>query len=227
MIEIIDKLGIEMFMGSDSAILDQIALLLTNAYVWIPMYLALFVLIIKNNDNMQQILLTLCFIAVLIFLASGVANLLVKPLVERLRPCNDPQFKCFCQIAGDMHENSFSFFSSHAANTMSVATFFTLLVRSRLLSITLYFWSFVNMWTRLYLGQHFFTDILAGMVWGIVVAFAVYALYRGLFRKLSSGNKFVSTQYTETGFSYLDVDVVVSVFMLTVCISVIPMFINF
>ena len=226
MIETIDRFGIELFMGSDSAILDQIALLLTNAYTWIPMYLALFILIIKNNDNMQQILLTLCFIAVLIFLASGTSNLLVKPIVERLRPCNDPQFKYICQIAGDMHEKSFSFFSSHAANTMAVATFFTLLVRSGLLSVTLYSWSIINMWTRLYLGQHFFTDVLAGMVWGIVVAILVYTLYFRLFKRLSSGNKFVSTQYTETGFSYLDVDVVVSVFFLTLCVSEIPVFIN-
>ena len=93
MIEIIDKIGVDIFFGSNSAFLDNLALLLTNVYTWIPMYIALFVLIIKNNDNMQQILLVLAMIALCVFIASGTANLLVKPLVARLRPCNDIQYK--------------------------------------------------------------------------------------------------------------------------------------
>ena len=127
MIEYLDKIGIDLFFGSDSAFLDQMALVLTNAYAWVPMFIALFILIIKNNDNVQQILLVMGCIALCVFLASGTSNLLVKPLVERVRPCNDPQYKYLAQIAGDMHSKDFSFFSSHAANTMAVATFFTFL----------------------------------------------------------------------------------------------------
>ena len=51
MIEYLDKIGIDLFFGSDSAFLDQMALVLTNAYAWVPMFIALFILIIKNNDN--------------------------------------------------------------------------------------------------------------------------------------------------------------------------------
>lgn len=222
MIELIDKLGIDLFFGSDSAILDQVALMLTNAYVWIPMFIALFILIIKNNDNVQQIFLVMGSIALCVFLASGTANLLVKPLVERVRPCNDPEYMYLAQIAGNMHSKDFSFFSSHAANTMAVATFFTFLTRSFLLSITLYAWSLINMWTRLYLGQHFLTDVLAGLVWGIVAACVAYAVFYSIYRNMSTGKKYVSTQYTVTGYSYLDVDVVVSIFFLTLCCSLIP-----
>lgn len=223
MIEFIDKIGIEYLFGSQSGFLDHIALLMTNAYVWIPMFLALFLLIVKNHDNMQQILLCLACVALCIFLASGTANLVVKPMVERIRPCNEPQYKYLAQIAGNMHERDFSFFSSHAANTMAVATFFLLLVRSALLSIVLYTWSFLNMWTRLYLGQHYLTDILAGLVWGIVSALVAYALFRKIFKSISSSNKFVSTQYTSTGFSLLDVDIVVAAFFLTLTVIMIPL----
>ena len=37
-------IGIDFLFGSQSAFLDHVALLLTNAYVWIPMFLALFLL---------------------------------------------------------------------------------------------------------------------------------------------------------------------------------------
>jgi undecaprenyl-diphosphatase len=223
MIEYLDKIGIDLFFGSDSVFLDQMALVLTNTYAWVPMFIALFILIIKNNDNVQQILLVMGCIALCVFLASGTSNLLVKPLVERVRPCNDPQYKYLAQIAGDMHSKDFSFFSSHAANTMAVATFFTFLSRSLLLSVTLYAWSLINMWTRLYLGQHFLTDILVGMIWGIVSACIAYAVFYSIYKNMSTGKKYVSTQYTVTGYSYLDVDVVVSLFFLTLCCSTIPL----
>lgn len=222
MIEAIDNFGIQVFFGSSSAFLDQIALMLTNVYMWIPMFITLFILIVKNNDNMQQILVILGCIALCVFLASGTANLLVKPLVERVRPCNDLHYKYLAQIAGNIHEKDFSFFSSHAASTTAVATFFVLLVRSSMLSITLYCWALINMWTRLYLGQHFLTDVIVGMVWGIIAACVAYAICHKLQKNISSGRNFISTQYTDTGYSHIDVDVVVSVFCLTLCCSTIP-----
>ena len=53
MIEAIDNIGIEWLLGSDSSILDHIALTMTNAWTWVPLYVALLILIIKNNDNMR------------------------------------------------------------------------------------------------------------------------------------------------------------------------------
>lgn len=221
MIENIDKAGLEFFFGSQSAFLDHISIVLTNAYVWIPMFIAMFIMVIKNHDDVRQILLCLFCIALCVFIASGAANLLVKPLVERLRPCNDPQFKYMAVIAGNIHEKDFGFFSSHAANTMAVWMFFTLLVRSSLLSLTLFAWSLINMWTRLYLGQHFVSDILVGAVWGIISGIVAYSIYFRLKKNMSESKKYVSTQYTSVGFSYLDVDVVVSVFALTLVCSTI------
>ncbi len=222
MIETIDKYGIELFYGSDSCYVDHVALLLTNAYVWVPMFIAMLVLIIKNHDNMQQILLCIGCIALCVFIASGMANLVVKPMVERLRPCNDPQYKYLEQIAGNLHEKDFSFFSAHAANTMAVATFFTLLVRSALLSCTLYVWSFVNIWSRLYLGQHFLTDVLVGLLWGIVSGIIAYMIFFRIHNRISTSKRYVSSQYTSTGFSLLDIDVVVSLFCIVIVCSMIP-----
>lgn len=220
---VVDRFFIDIFFGSDSVFFDQMALTLTNAYFWVPLFIALFVLIVKNNDNVTQILLAIGCIALCVFIASGMSNLLVKPLVERIRPCNDPEFKYLAQIAGDMHSKDFSFFSSHAANTIAVATFFTLMVRSVLLSTTLYLWAVVNMWTRLYLGQHFFTDVIVGVAWGIVAALISYYLYYKLYKKVSTERSYISSHYTSTGYSYIDVDAVTAVFFLMLCISTLPL----
>lgn len=217
----IDQFGIDFFFGSTSAFLDSIALTFTNAFTWVPLYIALLVLIIKNNDNMSQI--SICFgMAVLgIALSSVMANVIAKPLVERVRPCNTLELKYLVQIAGDLHSKDFSFFSSHAANTMSLAVFFCLLVRSRLLGVSLVCWSLLNCWTRLYLGQHFLTDVMVGLIWGIIVGFICYYIYRKLYGRVSQKLHFVSSQYTSTGYSLLDIDMVLSVLVLTLACTII------
>lgn len=213
---IIDKIGIMLFMGSDSAFLDYFALTVTDALVWIPMFLALAYMVIKNNDNMQQILVFFCCLAFMMLLSAGVCNIIVKPLVERVRPCNTPEIKYLVQIAGDYHAKDFSFFSSHAANTMAVTAFMTMVVRSRRLFMTLFTWFIINIWSRLYLGQHFLTDITVGAMWGIVSAILAYYIYDKVYGRITEKKAFISEQYTVTGFAISDVNIVVTVFMLTV-----------
>ena len=205
-----------LFMGSDSAFLDYFALTVTDALVWIPMFLALAYMVIKNNDNMQQILVFFCCLAFMMLLSAGVCNIIVKPLVERVRPCNTPEIKYLVQIAGDYHAKDFSFFSSHAANTMAVTAFMTMVVRSRRLFMTLFTWFLINIWSRLYLGQHFLTDITVGAMWGIVSAILAYYIYDKVYGRITEKKAFISEQYTVTGYAISDVNIVVTVFMLTV-----------
>ena len=50
-----DKQLLLWFNGSDSLFLDGMAKTLTTASTWIPMYLALFLMVLKNNDNIPVI----------------------------------------------------------------------------------------------------------------------------------------------------------------------------
>lgn len=224
MVELIDNIGIHCLMGSNSAILDHIALTLTNAWTWLPLYISLLILIIKNNDDMQQIVVCFAFAVLGIAMASVMANVIAKPLVERVRPCNNPEIMYMFQVAGDLHNKDYSFFSSHAANTMALTVFFILLVKSYALSFTLITWSLINCWTRLYLGQHYLTDIIVGIIWGVISGVVAYFLFHKTYTKIAPSTHFVSTQYTQSGYSQLDVDTIISVFVITVAYSLIPNF---
>ncbi len=196
------------FNGGGSLFTDNLALLLTQGVAWIPLYLALFYLVVKNNQTMMQIVMVVGCAALCVALASGVDNMLVKPLVARPRPSLDPTFMYAVDVVRKYRESGFSFFSAHAANTMSVAVFFSLLVRSRMLTLSLLFWSLFNCWTRLYLGVHYPSDILAGMLWGALAGGVSYLVYVKCYYKFNPKINFISSHYTSTGYAAADIDVV-------------------
>lgn len=204
------------FNGSDSLFLDHFMSVLTSGLTWLPLYLSLFYLVVKNNETMQQILLIVGSASLCILLADGMADWIAKPLVARFRPSNDPAIKYLVHIVADRRGSPYGFFSAHAANTMSIAFFFCLLVKSKVLNISLILWSLVNCYTRLYLGMHYPLDILTGIVWGVIVGTVVYYLfYLKMYNKISPKLNYISTQYTSTGYALSDIDVVVNVLLLT------------
>lgn len=118
------------FNGSDNLFIDQLALVLTSGLTWIPLYLTLFYIIVRNNETMAQIGLAVMGALVCVALSEGITDGVVKPLVERWRPNNDPILKYSIQVVGNLRGSGYSFFSAHAANTMSIAMFFSLLMRA-------------------------------------------------------------------------------------------------
>lgn len=212
----IDIFFLRLLNGSDSMFLDRLAVTLTSGYVWIPLYVFLAFLVIKNNKSMSQILLVFFCGIIGVLLSGGLSDLVVKPLVMRHRPCFDPVWSGMVQTVEGYSVRGYSFFSSHAANTMSLAVFFSLLTRHRIMSIVLIAWSFFNAWTRIYLGVHWFTDVLTGLLWGALTGVLVYILYYRLFYRISPKVKYVSTKYTVTGYSHNDIYMCMSIITLTV-----------
>lgn len=201
--------------GSDSLFIDGLAVALTTATTWIPLYLALFFLVLRNNESMKQILLIIGCAALCVVLAGTVDDSFVKPTVARLRPTHDLQIGMSVDVVGGYRGGSYGFFSAHAANTFSIAVFFSLLVRNGILAFLLVLWSFINCWTRMYLGVHFPGDILCGLLWGGLVGMFIYYVYYKINIRISTGMKFISSQYTSTGYQLIDIDVVINVLFFT------------
>ena len=214
-----DRLVLSWFNGSNSVFLDGWMSALTSGFTWLALYASLFYLVVKNNETMGQIMLVVGCALACVGLADIMADVIVKPLVERWRPSNDPIFKYDVSVVDGYRGTSYGFFSAHAANTFSIALFFTFLVRNRVLSVVLVLWSFVNCYTRMYLGLHYPSDIVCGLLWGSVCAIGVYYFYLRVSRRMFGEDNYVSTQYTSTGYRLCDVDIVVFVLVSTVLIT--------
>ena len=172
-----DKQLLLMLNGSDSAFLDWVVMILTDAKTWIPLYLSLLYVVIKTNRNLRDVLLILAAAGLCVLLAGTIDDEIVKPLVARWRPGHDPEIGHLIDTVDDYRGGNYGFFSAHASNTFSLALFFSLLMRQRLLTIGLVSWSLVNCWTRMYLGVHYPGDITVGLIWGALVGSFVYWLY--------------------------------------------------
>lgn len=207
--------------GSDSLFLDGLVKTLTTATTWIPLYLSLFYIVLKNNDNVRKVLLIIACAGLCVFIAGSLNDMIVKPSIARWRPSRDSEIAMLVDVVNGYRGGRFGFFSSHAANTFSIAIFFAMVVRSRLLTTALVFWSLLNCWTRLYLGVHFPGDILCGLVWGGVTGSSVWYLYYRIRQKIDQREYYISTQYTSTGYQRSDSNVVVTIMVLTIIYAVI------
>jgi undecaprenyl-diphosphatase len=216
----LDKQLLLWFNGSDSLFLDGLVNTLTTATTWIPLYLGLFYMVLKNNDNVQKVLLILGCAGLCVLLAGSLNDLFIKPSVARWRPSRDQDIAMLVDVVNGYRGGRYGFFSSHAANTFSIAIFFTLLVRSRVLSVAMILWSLLNCWTRLYLGVHFPGDILCGLLWGGAVGTGIWFLHQYVYQKINTKDYFISTQYTKTGYQKSDVDIVVCILLLTIVYAI-------
>ena len=216
-----DKQLLLLVNGSQSLYFDGLVKILTTAATWIPLYVSLFYMVLKNNDSMQKILLIVACAGLCVFFAGSLDDMIVKPMVARWRPTHDPQIGVLVDVVNDYRGGNFGFFSAHASNTFSIAVFISLLVRSRVLTIALVGWSLVNCWTRMYLGVHYPGDILVGLLWGGTVGTLLYLLYYRINRRLSTGMTFISSQYTTTGYQQREIDIVICVLLFTLIYALI------
>ena len=211
----LDKTVLLAFNGSGNLFMDYFVLTLTSAYTWIAFYVSLLYLVVKNNENWLKIVLVIGAVALGLMIVDGANLAFVKPFVARLRPLEAPGLQGLVVPAEHYRAEGYSFFSSHAANAFVVAVFFALLVRDRFFTAILVAWSTVVSLTRLYLGVHYPSDVLTGMLSGSAVAVFVYGLYRRLYIRCSDKLHYISTKYTRTGYSFADVDAVLCILLLT------------
>lgn len=163
--------------GSDSQFIDNVMWMLSGRLVWIPLFLFIIFLFFYKTNWKDGLLVTLFFI--LLFAACDqLASSFFKPLFERFRPTHHPDFKELVDIVNGYRGGRFGFISSHATNSFGLAVFLSLLFRYRRTTIVVLLWALLNSYTRIYLGVHFVSDILAGMIAGSVLGYLFYELLR-------------------------------------------------
>lgn len=165
--------------------LDPIMFWLTKTRVWLPLYVFLLFLAIKNFK--RDTWMVLLGIGITILLADQVTSGFMKPYFARLRPSHEPSLQGLVHFVNGYKGGKYGFASGHAANTFGTATFFFLLFRSRYTWIPwLFFWAVLMTYTRIYLGVHYPGDILVGGLLGASFGWIGYQVFGSIHKKFGS-----------------------------------------
>ena len=136
---------------------------------WIPIYILLAGFIVKKFRNWKTVLLVLIGFGIAVGLSDFICSGLLKPLVCRLRPTHEPALDPLHLVNGYVG-GKYGFCSSHAANTMAVGLLFALLYKDARATVSLMTWVALVCYSRMYLGVHYPTDIMAGLAVGSLLA---------------------------------------------------------
>lgn len=199
----IDKQMLLALNGSDSLYMDGVMKVYTTTVVWIPVALVLLFIVLKNNTP-RAALLSVLAVVLTIVATDQVSSHLIKPLVARPRPCNDPAIMHLVDIVNGYRSGGYSFTSSHACNSFGIFAIVSLLIRNRGLSLTMLLWASINSYSRIYLGVHYPGDILCGAVIGAVVGVLVYLVYNFVYKRIEIVSGRITTNYTRSGYLVSD-----------------------
>ena len=200
--------------GSDSLFWDGFMWIATNMRTWIPMAIVLLYVIFKNN-KIKETLLIIGLIALVFTLSDQISSGLCKPFFARFRPTQDPELMYQIDIVNGYRGGVYGFTSSHAANTFGLAIFLSLVIKIWSLSIFLFIWAAINAYSRMYLGVHYPGDILFGTLTGLGVGILVYYLYHYLQKKFMNQPRYISNQYTNSGYLISDIHLIHTTLILT------------
>jgi len=162
--------------------LDDVMLLITGIWLWIPLYLGVTYLFFKHFSTSQAVIFTaLCVLAFAITDAGSVH--LFKEQFQRLRPCQEEDLLAQMRYIA-VRCGKYGFVSSHASSTFGFAILAGSILKTKLpnAKILLLLWAAVVSYSRIYVGVHYPGDIVGGALFGTLVGALLFLVAKKQFQ---------------------------------------------
>lgn len=156
--------------GLSNSFFDWIMPYMRLPQFWIPVYVFIFVFCLWRYKK-QGIIIILLLLATFAVADFGSASL-IKPLMHRVRPCNDPAMEPYL-ISRVPCGTGYSFPSSHASNHFAISVFLIMIFQRRWRWIWFWalLWAATVCFAQMYVGVHYPIDILTGALYGTMVGY--------------------------------------------------------
>lgn len=172
--------------GWRSVALDAVLAPASNLWLWFPLYL-FFLFLIQQRTGWRGLLIAVPVIAAMVFMTDTGSVLFFKETVQRLRPCHAADLRGLVHLIDDHCGGKYGFVSSHAANHFGIAAFMAGVLhgRPRWGTWLLLAWAMLIGYSRIYLGQHYPGDVIAGGIYGAAIGALFFLIFRALFVRVN------------------------------------------
>lgn len=157
--------------GMHNAYFDQFMWLVSDKWIWIPLYCAL-AYALGKRFGWRGLLATLVAAGITFAVTDHVCIQVLRFAFNRLRPtCPDNPISPFVHIVNGYTSGRWGFPSAHAANTTGLAIVLGFAFRRRRMTVLLTAWVMLVCYSRMYLGVHYLSDLLGGAFFGATVGY--------------------------------------------------------
>ena len=167
---------------------DAVMQVFSNIPVWIPLYIAVVIFLFIRLGWKKALIITASI--ALTFGLCDQFSTIIKETVDRLRPCHDD-----AMISGGLRilegkGGLYGFFSAHAANAFGFATASLLGFRNdpklkyRGYATGIFFWAFMVSISRIFVGKHYFGDVIVGILVGTFFGLITSYIARLVIKKM-------------------------------------------
>lgn len=166
-----------------NALFDAVMPWWRDKFTWIPLYVVMLAWFIWQFR--QRTWIVVIFLLLTVGLCDFTASSIIKPEVNRLRPCNNPEVAESIVLRIDCGPGK-SFPSAHATNHFGIAIFlitvFWRVHRKWLIPVAI-FWAASISYAQVYVGVHYPLDVLSGLLLGCIFGYAIGIPARSILQK--------------------------------------------
>ncbi len=164
-----------LFLNSlNSPFWDKVMFVITGKITWVPLYLAILIVLGKKYGRKFYVLLLIIIISVVL---ADRGSVLIKNSVDRLRPCHEPALEGLVHLIGEKCGGRYGFVSSHASNSFNIALLSLMLIRRRWFSFFIVIWALVVGYSRIYAGVHYPGDVICGSILGALIGWSMFRVF--------------------------------------------------